>query len=84
MLKQAVQQAEQQNQATVFGYYVNNPQRYGVAEFDDKGNVLGIEEKPKEPKSNYAIVGLYFTRIAWWRWPKGSNPRPGASWRSPR
>lgn len=60
MLKQAVQQAEQHDQATVFGYYVNNPQRYGVAEFDDKGNVLGIEEKPKEPKSNYAIVGLYF------------------------
>jgi glucose-1-phosphate thymidylyltransferase len=60
MLKQAVQQAEQHDRATVFGYYVNNPQRYGVAEFDDKGNVLGIEEKPKEPKSNYAIVGLYF------------------------
>ncbi len=55
---------EQANQikhgATVFGYYVNDPQRYGVAEFDDEGNVLSIEEKPKEPKSNYAVTGLYF------------------------
>jgi glucose-1-phosphate thymidylyltransferase len=46
--------------ATVFGYYVNDPERYGVAEFDDEGNVLSIEEKPKEPKSNYAVTGLYF------------------------
>ena len=60
MLRQAVQQAEEQDQATVFGYYVNDPQRYGVAEFDPDGNILSIEEKPAKPKSNYAIVGLYF------------------------
>ncbi len=59
MLSEAVQNAAKQK-ATVFGYYVNDPERYGVAEFDTKGNVLSIEEKPKEPKSNYAVVGLYF------------------------
>ncbi len=59
MLSEAVQNAANQK-ATVFGYYVNDPERYGVAEFDTKGNVLSIEEKPKEPKSNYAVVGLYF------------------------
>ena len=60
MLKQAVSNVEQENKATVFGYYVNDPQRYGVAEFDASGNVLSIEEKPAQPKSNYAVVGLYF------------------------
>ena len=60
MLKQAVISAEQNNHATVFGYYVNDPERYGVAEFDKQGNCLSIEEKPKAPKSNYAVVGLYF------------------------
>ncbi|MDO5664508.1 MAG: glucose-1-phosphate thymidylyltransferase RfbA [Bacteroidia bacterium] len=60
LLKQAVKDAEENNKATIFGYYVNNPERYGVAEFDKEGNVLSIEEKPKEPKSNYAVVGLYF------------------------
>lgn len=60
MLKQAVLQAEQENKATVFGYRVNDPERYGVAEFDANGNCLSIEEKPKHPKSNYAVVGLYF------------------------
>lgn len=59
MLEQAVKDTEQ-NKATVFGYYVNDPQRYGVAEFDCDGNVLSIEEKPEHPKSNYAVVGLYF------------------------
>lgn len=60
MLEEAVITAEQENKATVFGYYVNDPERYGVAEFDLEGNVLSIEEKPVSPKSNYAVVGLYF------------------------
>ena len=60
MLKQAVINAEKNGHATVFGYYVNDPERYGVAEFDKDGNCLSIEEKPKNPKSNYAVVGLYF------------------------
>ena len=60
MLKQAVVHAERDGMATVFGYYVNDPERYGVAEFDKDGNCLSIEEKPKKPKSNYAVVGLYF------------------------
>ncbi len=60
MLKEAVRQAEVESKATVFGYYVNDPERYGVAEFDAAGNVLSIEEKPTHPKSNYAVVGLYF------------------------
>ena len=60
MLKEAVRAAEEDNKATVFGYWVNDPERYGVAEFDADGNCLSIEEKPKEPKSNYAVVGLYF------------------------
>ena len=60
MLKKAVADAEQNNHATVFGYYVNDPERYGVAEFDKDGNCLSIEEKPAKPKSNYAVVGLYF------------------------
>ena len=60
MLKQAVKDAEVNQKATVFGYYVNDPERYGVAEFDKDGKVLSIEEKPDNPKSNYAVVGLYF------------------------
>ncbi len=60
ILRQAVVDAEQNNKATVFGYWVDDPERYGVAEFDDNGNCLSIEEKPKNPKSNYAVVGLYF------------------------
>ena len=60
ILKQAVESAEKNGQATVFGYYVNDPERYGVAEFDANGNCLSIEEKPAKPKSNYAVVGLYF------------------------
>ena len=60
MLKEAVRIAEEENKATVFGYWVSDPERYGVAEFDKEGNVLSIEEKPETPKSNYAVVGLYF------------------------
>ena len=60
MLQEAVRTAEEEQKATVFGYRVNDPERYGVAEFDQKGNVLSIEEKPAKPKSNYAVVGLYF------------------------
>ena len=60
LLRQAVIDAEQNQKATVFGYWVNDPERYGVAEFDREGNCLSIEEKPKHPKSNYAVVGLYF------------------------
>ena len=60
LLKEAVRTAEEENKATVFGYWVNDPERYGVAEFDKDGNCLSIEEKPEHPKSNYAVVGLYF------------------------
>lgn len=60
MLRDAVRTAEEEGKATVFGYWVNDPERYGVAEFDAKGNCLSIEEKPQNPKSNYAVVGLYF------------------------
>lgn len=59
-LKEAVRAAEEEHKATVFGYWVNDPERYGVAEFDKNGNCLSIEEKPQNPKSNYAVVGLYF------------------------
>lgn len=60
MLKEAVRTADEERKATVFGYWVNDPERYGVAEFDGAGNCLSIEEKPQRPKSNYAVVGLYF------------------------
>ncbi len=60
MLKEAVRTADEEGKATVFGYWVNDPERYGVAEFDKQGNCLSIEEKPANPKSNYAVVGLYF------------------------
>lgn len=60
LLREAVRTAESENKATVFGYWVNDPERYGVAEFDAEGNCLSIEEKPAQPKSNYAVVGLYF------------------------
>ena len=60
LLASSVTNAKEENKATVFGYYVSDPERYGVAEFDKEGNVTSIEEKPKEPKSNYAVIGLYF------------------------
>ena len=60
ILKNAVKNAEENGRATVFGYYVNDPERFGIVEFDESGKVISVEEKPKEPKSNYAITGLYF------------------------
>ncbi|MGE0052359.1 MAG: glucose-1-phosphate thymidylyltransferase RfbA [Arcobacter sp.] len=60
LLAQSIKNIKEENKATVFGYYVKDPERYGVAEFNDNGDVISIEEKPKEPKSNYAVVGLYF------------------------
>jgi len=60
ILRQAVENAEKNARATVFGYYVNDPERFGIVEFDENGRVISVEEKPKEPKSNYAITGLYF------------------------
>ena len=60
ILKKSVDEVEKNNKAKVFGYYVNNPSRYGVVENDEQGNVISLEEKPKNPKSNYAVVGLYF------------------------
>lgn len=60
ILAKSVKQVTQENKATVFGYYVSDPERYGVAEFDENGDVVSIEEKPRQPKSNYAVVGLYF------------------------
>ena len=60
LLAQSVKNVKEENKATVFGYYVKDPERYGVAEFDNNGNVITIEEKPNDPKSNYAVVGLYF------------------------
>ena len=60
LLAKSIKNAKDENKATVFGYYVSDPERYGVAEFNDSGDVISIEEKPKDPKSNYAVVGLYF------------------------
>ena len=60
LLAKSIKNIKDENKATVFGYYVSDPQRYGVAEFNENGDVISIEEKPKEPKSNYAVVGLYF------------------------
>jgi len=60
LLHKSVKNAQEKNRATIFGYYVNDPERYGVAEFDENGTVVSLEEKPKNPKSNYAVVGLYF------------------------
>lgn len=71
ILKQAVVDAEKKNKATIFGYHVNDPERFGIVEFDKKGRVLSVEEKPKNPKSNYCITGLYF-------YPKGVSKMANA------
>jgi glucose-1-phosphate thymidylyltransferase len=71
LLREAVDDAEENKRATVFGYYVPDPERFGVVEFDDNGKAVSIEEKPKEPKSNYAVTGLYF-------YPKGVSARANA------
>ena len=86
-LHKAVRAAEQEGKATVFGYWVGDPERYGVAEFDRDGNCLSIEEKPAHPKSHYAVVGLYFypnkvLEVGCWRWPRRYVPRRAASWKS--
>ena len=82
MLEAAVKNAEDFSKATVFGYWVHDPERYGVAEFDKQGNCLSIEEKPKEPKSNYAVVGLYFypNKVLMSR--NISSLQPGENWKS--
>ena len=82
LLRQAVANAEQ-GRATIFGYYVNDPERFGIVEFDENGKVLSVEEKPKHPKSNYCITGLYFYDTAWWKWQSRSGLLPVESWRSP-
>ena len=71
ILKAAVKNAEQEKRATVFGYYVNDPERFGIVEFDETGKVTSVEEKPQKPKSNYAIIGLYF-------YPAGVSQRANA------
>lgn len=83
LLHQSVTNVEQDGMATVFGYYVNDPERYGVAEFDADGNCLSIEEKPQHPKSNYAVVGLYFYPNSVVEIAKTSSPVLAASSRLP-
>ena len=82
MLRESVRMAEEEGKASVFGYYVNDPERYGVAEFDDNGNCLSIEEKPAQPKSNYAVVGLYFYPNSVVQLPKTLSPVHAVSLKS--
>ncbi|MDD6892184.1 MAG: sugar phosphate nucleotidyltransferase, partial [Bacteroidales bacterium] len=76
LLREAVRAAEEDGKATVFGYWVSDPERYGVAEFDEQGNCLSIEEKPERPKSNYAVTGLYFYPNQVVEIAKGIRPSP--------
>ena len=81
-LNQAVSNAEQGRGATVFGYYVDDPERFGIVEFDKDGRAVSIEEKPAKPKSNYCVTGLYFYDNRVVDYAKTLSPRPEASWRS--
>ena len=82
ILKSAVSNAENKGRCTVFGYYVPDPERFGIVEFDANGKVLSVEEKPQHPKSNYAITGLYFYNKEVVRMAKQVKPPPAVSWRS--
>jgi len=84
ILREATRDAEQDQRATVFGYYVNDPERFGIVEFDANGKAVSIEEKPANPKSNYAVTGLTSIPQASAREPIRSSPPSGASWRSLR
>ena len=82
ILKNAVSNAENKGRCTVFGYYVPDPERFGIVEFDANGKVLSVEEKPQHPKSNYAITGCTSTTRKSLRWQSRSSPPPAVSWRS--
>ncbi len=82
-LKTAAANAENKGRCTVFGYYVTDPERFGIVEFDENGKVLSRREKPQHPKSNYAITGLYFYNKEVCGWQSRSSPAPAASWKSP-
>lgn len=83
ILKAAVKNAEQEKRATVFGYYVNDPERFGIVEFDETGKVISVEEKPQKPKSNYAITGLYFYPAGVSQRANAVKPSARESWKSP-
>ena len=82
ILKTAAANAETKGRCTVFGYYVQDPERFGIVEFDQNGKVLSVEEKPEHPKSNYASPACTSTTRKWFRWQSRSSPLPAVSWRS--